>query len=706
MRTRVTFMGKIMENLNPAQQEAVAHMDGPCMVLAGAGSGKTRVLTQRISNLITAGVPHNAILAITFTNKAALEMRERVNRIIPDYSGQWIQTFHAACYRILRAEIEHLGYKRNFIIIDEADARNLVKQILQEKGDYENRPEPVLSLIKKTKNSLTDIEKFYKTLPLPSNLKEEFYQVQQIYQQRLKEFNALDFDDLIMLCIQLFKEVPGILQKYQQKFRYIMIDEYQDTNYAQYVWAKQLAADKRNLFVVGDPDQSVYSWRGAEPYNVNRFLQDYKQVKLIKLEINYRSTRNILNAANAVIKNNEDRPEKVLLTKQDEGSKIVHHCALDSYQEARYIADTIAEEVRNGNHDYSDFAVFYRGHAQSRLLEEALVNKYLPYRIIGARRFYDRKEIADLIAYLRLVVNPDDRLSFRRVINLPKRGIGEKTITRIEEFAEQQGISLIKELEHPDQIPGIGKKIADILSDFFGMITFLGDLNHSGASVREILEQLLNLSAYEEEIRKKNNPDAQTRLDNINELKSLAYEFEQENGLGLDDFLAQIALIQDNDEVDQNSSVTLMTLHGAKGLEFPVVFMTGMEEGIFPSYKAETQEAIEEERRLCYVGITRAEKELYLTNSISRLLYGCERNNPPSRFLKEIPAYLLERSVADTAHSRLATSELKFGDRVLHRKFGVGDVVAVTDDGLITVNFERAGTRLLSLKLAPLEKIE
>ena len=270
---------------------------------------------------------------------------------------------------------------------------------------------------------------------------------------------------------------------------------------------------------------------------------------------------------------------------------------MDSYQEARYIADTIAEEVRNGNHDYSDFAVFYRGHAQSRLLEEALVNKYLPYRIIGARRFYDRKEIADLIAYLRLVVNPDDRLSFRRVINLPKRGIGEKTITRIEEFAEQQGISLIKELEHPDQIPGIGKKIADILSDFFGMITFLGDLNHSGASVREILEQLLNLSAYEEEIKKKNNPDAQTRLDNINELKSLAYEFEQENGLGLDDFLAQIALIQDNDEVDQNSSVTLMTLHGAKGLEFPVVFMTGMEEGIFPSYKTETQEAIEEERR-------------------------------------------------------------------------------------------------------------
>lgn len=694
-------MIEILDGLNEQQQQAVLHIDGPCMVLAGAGSGKTRVLTRRISNLIAEGVHPNSILAITFTNKAAQEMRSRVAALNADYNGQWIQTFHAACYKILRMDINNLGYNHNFSIVDDSDCKNLIKQILKEDQDYESKPEEILYNIKKAKNSLLDLEIYYQNLAIPALAKEKLLKVHRIYQARLKDFNALDFEDLITLCIKLFQEYPAVLEKYQSWFQFIMVDEYQDTNYAQYIWVKMLAAKNKNIFVVGDPDQSIYSWRGAEPYNVKRFLQDYPEAGVIKLEMNYRSCGNILQAANAVISNNMDREEKCLITSRGEGDKLIHFCAADSFQEANFVAATIADMVNREGRKYNDFAIFYRAHAQSRLIEEALLYKYLPYHLIGARRFYERKEVKDIVAYLKLVCNHNDTLSFNRVINVPRRGIGDKTLEKIEEYARQNELSLVDALEDAANIPGISKKVSAGLEDFFGMITYLGSLNQSEVSIRELLDQVMDLSGYVQEMYQNNPAEAETRMENLQELRSLAVEFEKEGGQGLEDFLAQMALIQDNDEQDYSDSITLMTYHGAKGLEFPIVFMTGMEEGIFPSYRIETAEELEEERRLCYVGITRAEEKLFFTNAVSRLLYGYERSNPPSRFLKEIPEELL----AQPTEAKSGSHDLAEGDRVVHRKFGVGDILEINTDGLAIIDFERAGVRTLRLDIAPLEKL-
>lgn len=692
----------IISQLNQQQREAVLHVEGPCMVLAGAGSGKTRVLTRRIAHLISLGISPRFIMAITFTNKAAQEMRSRVARLVPDFNGQWIQTFHAACYRILRMDIRLLGYEPNFVIMDDSDCKTIIKNILKEENDYENKPENMLYQIKKAKNSLSEAEAFFAKMHAPLSLREKYIRVHRLYQARLKELNALDFEDLILLCVRLFTEYPEVLEKYQHWFQHIMIDEYQDTNFAQYKWAKLLAGKHHNLFVVGDPDQSIYSWRGAEPFNIKRFLSDYPDAQVIKLEQNYRSSQYILDAANAVIVNNDEREDKRLFTENPGGGKLVYFCAGDSFQEARFVADTISDLVdREGRH-YSECAVFYRTHAQSRLLEEALLKKYIPYQIVGARRFYERKEVKDIIAYLKLTCNYNDRLSLERIINVPRRGIGEKTLEKMHVIASENGLSLMEVLGKVSSIPGISGKVADKLTEFYGMMRFFTDLCAAGSPVREIVDQVLEMSGYLEELRNSHTPEAETRIENLQELRSLTLEFEAQGGEGLEEFLAQLALVQDTDEMDRSDTVYLMTFHGAKGLEFPVVFMTGMEEGVFPSYRSETPQDIQEERRLCYVGITRAMEKLYLTNAVSRLLYGYERNNPPSRFLKEIPPEFMVLP----HHKEVVTEKLSAGDHVIHRKFGMGTITAIIENGQIAViDFDRAGVRMLRLDLAPLEKI-
>ena len=694
-------MNKSFEGLNEAQIEAILHQDGPCMVLAGAGSGKTRVLTERINYLIEQGVRPDSILAITFTNKAAQEMKSRIREMRPDYTGQWIQTFHAACYKMLRMDIHLLGYERNFAIIDDSEGKTLLKEILKEERDYETKPDEILYSIKQAKNSLMDPETYYRNLSLPLHIKDKYYRVYRIYNARLREYNALDFEDLIILTIKLLREYPDIQSKYQNWFKYIMIDEYQDTNYAQYLWAKLLADAHHNIFVVGDPDQSIYSWRGAEPYNVKKFMQDYPDVHLIKLEKNYRSTGSILKAANAVIKNNRDREEKVLYTDKPEGESLIYFCAGDSFQEGQFVADTIADLVDRENKHYHDCAVFYRTHAQSRILEEAMLRRYIPYQIIGARKFYERKEIKDILAYLKLVCNPNDRLSLRRIINVPRRGVGDKTLEKLEDFAQSESIPVMEVLADASRVNGVSKKMASTLEEFYGMFKYFVSLKESEVALKEILDQVMEMSGYIEDLKKNNAAEAQTRIENLQELRSLAVEFSKEGIEDLDDFLARVALVQDTDDVDKADTVMMMTYHGAKGLEFPVVFMTGMEEGVFPSYRTETEEDMEEERRLCYVGITRACERLFLTNAVSRLLYGYERNNPPSRFIKEIPSQLL-----GSPHVKKTSScVLVEGDTVIHRKFGMGIVLKMQENQIAVVDFERAGVRTLRLDIAPLEKI-
>lgn len=696
-------MQEILEDLNEQQKEAVLHIEGPCMVLAGAGSGKTRVLTSRIAYLVRQGVSPNSILAITFTNKAAQEMRVRVSAMIPDFSGYWIQTFHAACYRILRMDISSIGYESNFSIADETESKSLIKTILKEENDYETKPEELMYLFKQAKNSMVDQQEFFKKSKYPDDVKERYYRIFRIYNSRLKSLNALDFEDLILQCIRLFEERPEILAKYQNWFKYIMIDEYQDTNYAQYKWANLLAAGHKNIFIVGDPDQSIYSWRGAEPYNIKRFLNDNPEAKVIKLEKNFRSTPYILAAANAVIVNNKDREEKNLYAAKKEGDKLLHFCAGDSFQEARFIADTIGDLVDREGKEYKDCAVFYRTHAQSRVLEEALQRKYIPYRIIGAHKFYERKEIKDLIAYLKLTCNNNDVWSFKRIINTPRRGIGDKTMEKIENYAATEDLPILEALAKPELIPGISKKMSANLEDFYGMIKFFATLAESETSLKETLDYVFEMSGYVADLKKSNIADADTRIQNLYELRSRAIEFEKEGGEDLGDFLALISLSQDTDDIDYSNSVMLMTCHGAKGLEFPVVFLTGMEEGVFPSYRSETIDEMEEERRLCYVGITRAKETLYFTNAVSRLLYGYERNNPPSRFLREIPEDLIEVP----QRKKRVLCKLEEGDTVIHKKFGIGIITSLTrgDEEIAVIDFERAGVRMLRLDLAILEKI-
>lgn len=702
----------ILEGLNPAQKEAVTHVNGPCLVLAGAGSGKTRVLTRRVAYLVDQGTSPYEILAITFTNKAAQEMKERVMDMIPNFNGQWIRTFHSASYLILRMEIERLGYRRDFTILDEGEQRTLIKESLQEANNYDLKPEAVGYMIKQAKNSLKNPERFLSDVKGPPHIRELYVKVYWLYQARLRELNALDFEDLIGLTIELFQECPDVLAQFQERFKYVMIDEYQDTNYAQFVWANLLAGGNRNLFVVGDPDQSIYSWRGAEPYNIERFLDEYPEAKTIKLEKNYRSTQHILDAANAIIQNNSGRLKKNLYTDNGGGEKLMHFCAANHLQEADFVAQYIKQLMRGKGYKYKDFAIFYRTHAQSRVFEEALNRLVIPYRIVGAMKFYQRKEIKDILAYLKLVANPSDRMSFRRAVNVPRRGVGDATIKKIEDMATEEHIPVIEVLGKLSEIKGINSKVKEALQNFYGMIKFLQSLAPD-VLLGELLEETIRLSGYVEDLKKNNPLEAEERTENLQELQSLIKEFEKEEKKDLVDFLTEVALLQETDETDYSDTVMMMTYHGAKGLEFPVVFMTGMEEGIFPSYRAETLDEMEEERRLCYVGLTRARERLVLSRAVYRILYGNERSNMPSRFVKEIPEKLFAPYTIEAGKisrpfqaSENKLQNLEVGDTVLHNKFGRGIVTSVSGEDIAVIDFETLGTKTLNITVAPLIKMK
>lgn len=701
----------ILENLNGPQVEAVTHRDGPCLVLAGAGSGKTRVLTRRVAYLAEQGVPPHQILAITFTNKAAQEMKERVMDLIPNFYGQWIRTFHSASYQILRMEIEKLGYRQGFTILDESEQKAVIKECLRELQQHETKPEGISYLIKQAKNSLAEPEQFFAGIRAAPHHRELYTRIFRLYGSRLRELNALDFEDLIGLTVKIFKEYPAVLQSYRDRFKYVMIDEYQDTNYAQFVWAKLLAGENGNVFVVGDPDQSIYSWRGAEPYNIDRFLDTYPQAKVIKLEKNYRSTRYILDAANAVILNNTGRLKKELYTDNPEGEKLLQFGAASHQQEAEFIAQFIKQLVKEKKRQYQDFAIFYRVHAQSRVIEEALNRSFIPYRILGAMKFYQRKEIKDILAYLRLVANPSDRMSFRRAINSPRRGVGEVTIKKLEDLSGETAKPIVEVLGSIKDIKGYSAKIKASLQEFYGMITYLRELAPR-VSLAQLLEETLQLNGYIEDLKANHALEAEERVENLQELKSLMVEFEREGKRELADFLTEVALLQESDETDYTDAVLMMTFHGAKGLEFPVVFMTGMEEGVFPSYRAETHEEMEEERRLCYVGITRARERLILSRAVNRIMYGIDRSNMPSRFLKEIPGDLFSPFHLEGGHINLnpvkvlgRVKNLHEGDLVQHQKFGRGMVIEVMEDDIAVVDFEECGKKTLNTYMAPMVKI-
>lgn len=701
----------ILENLNGPQIEAVTHREGPCLVLAGAGSGKTRVLTRRVAFLVEQGVSPHQIMAITFTNKAAQEMKERVVELVPSFNGHWIRTFHSASFQILRMEIEKLGYRNGFTILDEGEQKTVIKECLRELQQHDTRPELISYLIKQAKNSLTEPERFFAGIRAAPHHRELYTRVYRLYGNRLRELNALDFEDLIGLTVRLFQKYPAVLQSYQERFPYVMVDEYQDTNYAQFIWTKLLAGENGNVFVVGDPDQSIYSWRGAEPYNIERFIDTYPQARVIKLEKNYRSTRYILEAANAVIHNNTGRMKKELFTDNPEGEKLLQFGAASHQQEAEFIAQYIKQLVKEGKYRYQDFAIFYRVHAQSRVIEEALNRNFIPYRIVGAKKFYQRKEIKDILAYLRLVANPSDRMSFRRAINTPRRGIGEVTVKKLEDLSTAGMKPIVMTLENIQDLKGFSSKIKKALQEFYGLITYLQELR-SRVSLAQLLEETLAFNGYIEDLRTNHALEAEERIENLQELKSLMVEFERDGRRDLADFLTEVALLQESDDIDYSDAVMMMTLHGAKGLEYPVVFMTGMEEGIFPSYRAETHEEMEEERRLCYVGITRARERLIFSRAVKRIMYGIDRSNMPSRFLKEIPGDLFVPFSQQGGKINLVplkvdgrASNLREGDLVQHQKFGRGMVTKVMADDIAVVDFEESGIKTLNTYMAPMVKL-
>lgn len=635
-----------IEMLNPEQKAAVLHTEGPLLILAGAGSGKTRVLTYRIAYMIEEKCvnPWN-ILAITFTNKAAKEMRERVEELIGSTKDMWISTFHAACARILRKDIERLGdYKKNFVIFDTKDQEAVVKECLKELNlNEKNFPfKSVSATISNAKNMLEDPTRFAKKSMQDIRLR-KMSDIYTLYQKKLKKNNALDFDDILFKAVELLTNNPDILEYYQNKFKYILIDEYQDTNYCQYKLVSLLAKQHKNLCVVGDDDQSIYSWRGADIGNILNFEKDFPSAKVIKLEQNYRSTQTILDAANAVIKNNFGRKSKKLWTDNEVGGSILYYNALDEWGEANFIASEIKRMEADYGKKLNEFAVLYRTNAQSRVIEEAFMAQGIPYRIIGGFKFYDRKEVKDIIGYLRLIQNPDEDISLKRVINIPKRGIGNTSLAAIEGHARANNDSLFGALMEVDAIAGLSKKAVSNIKEFVRLISGL----MAAAEVKkpsEVLKELLDKSGYIDSLQKEGDEDSLTRAENIKELLSATLEFESKNPeADLQQFLEQMALMSDIDNLENEAeAVVLMTLHSAKGLEFPIVFMSGMEEGVFPSQRSYFENnQMEEERRLMYVGITRARECLYLTSAFERTLFGNTTYNVASQFIKEIPKELI-----------------------------------------------------------------
>lgn len=760
----------ILQGLNEQQSQAVQHINGPLLLLAGAGSGKTRVLTHRIAYMLENGIRPWNILAVTFTNKAANEMKERIRRLCGQTGEDLnIGTFHSICVRILRREIEKLGYKSNFVIYDSSDQKTAMKQILKNLN-IDEKPNKVLNRISNAKNELIGPDEFEGNMwSLADKVAQQAYGP---YQRMLKENNALDFDDIIMLTVNLLRNYPMVREYYQNRFQYIMIDEYQDTNHAQYILVKLLAETHRNLCVVGDPDQSIYGFRGADIQNILDFEQDYKEATVIKLERNYRSTAEILEAADYVIRQNRSRKEKTLVSDKGPGEYLTLFKASSDREEAQYVVNEILEQRRQKGHDYSDFAILYRTNAQSRVLEDALMKNRIPYKVVGGLKFYDRKEIKDVLAYLRLIYNPSDDVAFTRIINRPKRGIGATSLQRLVEYAEEMNLSQYEASGQVAKILGIRGKANKSLLEFYQMIevlrTFVDNMK-----VTELTEKILKTTGYVQDLEKEGTVEAQSRIENIQELFSVMEEYIRSGqGYTLGSFLEDVALTADIDDVEDNADtgVLLMTLHTVKGLEFPVVFMTGMEETIFPhSRSMEDETELEEERRICYVGITRAEEQLYMTCSQSRMVFGQTKYNSMSRFIKDIPSHLfgyeeeeeddqalattVDRGInqnrsmkstglgggfggsvpnrsglgsasatmgrtaspspSSTSSKKAALSGYRFtqysgGEKVRHPKWGMGIVVGVRGQGEkqeLDITFPKVGLKKVLLEYAPIERV-
>ena len=728
-------MNSLLTGLNKEQQQAVQHTEGPLLILAGAGSGKTKVLTVRIAHLLAQGVNPYEILAITFTNKAAKEMKSRVEGLVGDVATRiWLSTFHSFCAKFLRFELDNfLGYNSNFTIYDTSDSQAVIKAALKALN-LDDKYYPVgamIGAISDAKNKLLFASDFRKQA-------RDFYQqkvadVYEYYERELRKNNALDFDDLLLVAVKLLQSNEAVLDKYSKRFRYVMIDEYQDTNHAQYLLAKLLASHWKNIAVVGDADQSIYAWRGADIQNILDFEKDYPNCTSIKLEQNYRSTKIILDAANAVIENNEGRPKKNLWTDKTEGAKIQHFTAQSEHEEAAFIGDTIAKKHDIHGVPYGDMAILYRTNAQSRVLEEALIKRALPYTMVGGTKFYDRKEIKDVLAYLRVLYNPFDDLSLLRIINVPKRSIGATTVAKLQDYARANGTSLFMTLTQLHLVDTIKGKTKEKLEDF-GILIFTLVAEMEDKTVLDILESILDRTGYLAQLEESTDPQDQARAENIGELLSVAKDFQDTNPNGtVEDFLEQVALVNDVDSFEQEESkVTLMTLHAAKGLEFPIVFLGGLEEGLFPhSRTLMNPEEIEEERRLAYVGITRAEKELYISNATTRTVFGRTSSYLPSRFIDEIPEELVDglrakRKVPDdikrhvpqhmSVTSRPVTKPIvrneviadwKVGDTAIHSKWGNGKVINVAGEGAgmkLTIEFPTQGVRVVMAKFAPVKK--
>lgn len=736
----------LLKGLNNRQQEAVRHTDGPLLVMAGAGSGKTRVLTHRIAYLLDEkGVSPRNILAITFTNKAAREMKDRVTNLIgPEADQMWVSTFHSMCVRILRRDADKIGINRNFTIFDTADQLTVIKNVLKERNidPKKYQPRSFLAEISSAKNKLQTPDQYQKVAG--DYFHKMVADVYQDYQTTLLRNHSMDFDDLIMQTALLFKRAPEVLEYYQRRFQYIHVDEYQDTNYAQYDLVKKLAEKYQNLCVVGDSDQSIYRWRGADIKNILSFEKDYPNATVVFLEQNYRSTESILNAANAVIKNNPDHKEKKLWTDQAGGSKLKYYKAQTERYESLYVAEQIEKYIHEQRFNYRDIAILYRTNAQSRVIEETFVKANIPYQMVGGTKFYDRKEIKDILAYLRLISNPDDDVSFVRIVNEPKRGIGATTIEKLQNYATANEISLFTAIKEIDFV-GLGARATKSLAEFGEMVSNWIQ-QQEFLTATDMVEQVLKKSGYEEMLENERTIEAKTRIENINEFKSVTQHFEKNS----DDqtllaFLTDLALISDIDSMDDDpfadNKVTMMTLHAAKGLEFPVVFLVGMEEGIFPhSRSAMDDEEMAEERRLAYVGITRAEKELHLTHAVTRTLYGETKWNNMSRFIREIPEELLDGYTSTKKQPRFAISDddrsffapkstpkqqvtkrvaqklttggekedWQVGDKAHHKKWGVGTIVRVTGKGEeleLDVAFPApTGIKRLLAKFAPITK--
>jgi DNA helicase-2/ATP-dependent DNA helicase PcrA len=746
-----------LNDLNPPQREAVLHGDGPLLILAGAGSGKTRVITYRIAHLIRERGVHPAnILAVTFTNKAANEMRERVERLLRmPLTGLWISTFHSSCVRMLRQHIDRLGYRKQFVIYDETDRSSLIKTCMQDLriDDQRYPPRALIGRISSLKNNLQDAEQYEKSAS-GFGFDEAVSRTYRLYDQRLREANGVDFDDLLMLAVRLFEQHPDVLGYYQQLFRHILIDEYQDTNRAQYRLVRLLTAKHQNLCVVGDDDQSIYKFRGADITNILNFEKDYPETVIIKLEQNYRSTEHILGAAGAVVSRNLGRKGKTLWTRRQGGEKILCYTAVDEKDEARFICRTMQNLAERGR-ELGELAVLYRTNAQSRAIEDALRQRSIPYRIYGGLRFYDRKEVKDIIAYLRVLHNPADAVSLRRIINVPARGIGDTTMEKLERAAQRNGVSLYDASLDP-QAADVAAAAARKLREFTGILERLRS-ELPDLTLTDLVRKVIADTGYGRALEEERTIEARMRLENLNELLTATEDFtEQNRDATLAGFLDQVALITDMEQQTAGEgrgrstagSVTLMTLHNAKGLEFPVVFLAGMEEGLFPhSRSAESEEDLEEERRLCYVGMTRAKERLILTHATERRLYGYPQANLLSRFVEEIPAELIEREGALPAPAAAGRRYVSWEDAdaagrsapsrgsgprpaaaassggqpgssdkspyyngavVKHAKFGIGTVQrseGAGEDLKISVSFPGHGVKMLAVKYANLEVI-